>query len=135
MSGYTNRYIPLMFPDLGDRVSLLIRNPRLLPPGELSPDGVATDAEGQPLDPKAAEMATYEVMARLIVAWHVYDASAEAAAVDVDLDADDLDARLAALETADQTRLGPITAENVAKLPVAILKRLTEEVNAAADPH
>lgn len=134
MSGYTNRYIPLPFPELGDKVSVLIRNPRLLPPTELTPEGVATDANGQPLDPKAAEKATYEVMAHLIVAWHVYDSSAEASAVDIDLDADDLDAQLEALEAADQVRLGPITPDNVAKLPVAILKRLTEEVQSAADP-
>ena len=134
MSGYTNRFTLLQFPELGDRVSVLLRNPRLLPPEEITPKDVAVDANGQPLDPQAATQATFEVMARLIVAWHAYDASIASSAISIDLDADNLDEQLAAVEAADQVRLGEITAESVAKLPTAMIKRITEELERVADP-
>lgn len=134
MSGYTNRVILLQFPDLGDRVSVLLRNPRLLPPSELTPEDVQVDANGQPLDPQAANVAMYKVMANLIVAWHVYDASAAGAAASIDLDADNLDEQLQALEGADQVRLIDITPENVAKLPMSIINRIGEEIGRVADP-
>ena len=134
MSGYTNRVILLPFPELGDKVSVLIRNPRLLPPEEITPEEVPVDASGQPLDRQAASQSMFKVIARLIVAWHVYDASADSAAVDIDLDADNLDEQLAALEQADQVRLVEITPENVAKLPTAIIKGITEELERVADP-
>ena len=53
---------------------------------------------------------------------------------DIDMDADDLEAQLAALEATDQTRLGPVTPENVAKLPMVILNRISEELTSVADP-
>ncbi len=134
MPGYTNRVILLEFPQLGDKVSVLLRNPVLLPPGELTPDDVATDADGTPVDTQAANSAMYKVMAGLIVAWHVYDASATATPVTIDLDADDLTAQLAALEAAEQTRLVEITPENVARLPMAIINRIGEEIGRVADP-
>ncbi|MGW1071587.1 hypothetical protein [Streptomyces sp. NPDC002537] len=134
MSGYTNRVILLEFPQLGDKVSVLLRNPVLLPPGELTPDDVATDADGKPVDPQAANAAMYKVMANLIVAWHVYDASATGVPVTIDLDADDLTAQLAALEAAEQTRLVEVTPENVARLPMAIITRIGEEIGRVADP-
>ena len=134
MSGYTNRVTLLQFPDLGDKVSVLMRNPRLLPPSEITPEDVAVDANGQPLDPQAANESMYKVMARLIVAWHVYDASTASTPVDIDLDADNLDEQLKALESADQVRLGPITPENVAKLPVIVINRIGEEIGRVADP-
>ncbi|WP_438489582.1 hypothetical protein [Streptomyces sp. S186] len=134
MSGYTNRVILLQFPELGDKVSVLLRNPRLLPPAELTPEDVPVDANGQPLDPQAANVAMYKVMANLIAAWHVYDATATADTVHIDLDADDLDAQLQALEGADQVRLVDITAENVARLPMAIINRIGEEIGRVADP-
>ncbi|GAA3032149.1 hypothetical protein FHS39_002596 [Streptomyces olivoverticillatus] len=134
MPGYTNRVILLEFPQLGDKVSVLLRNPVLLPPGELTPDDVATDADGKPVDTQAANTAMYKVMAGLIVAWHVYDASATGVPVAIDLDADDLTAQLAAFETAEQVRLVEITPENVAKLPMAIINRIGEEIGRVADP-
>lgn len=134
-AGYTNRVILLQFPELGDHVSVLMRNPRLLPPSEITPEDVAVDANGQPIDSQAANASMYKVMAKLIVAWHVYDASTAGAAVDIDLDADNLDEQLQAFEAAEQVRLGEITAENVAKLPVAIINRIGEEIGRVADPH
>ncbi|RCH70436.1 hypothetical protein DT019_02825 [Streptomyces sp. SDr-06] len=135
-AGYTSRVILLAFPKLGDRVSVLIRNPKLLPPSELTPQDIAVDAQGNPLDPQAANEAMYKVMANLIVAWRVYDASAPAAAVTIDLDADPeaLAEQLDALETVDQTLMTDITAENVARLPMAIINRIGEELAKVADP-
>lgn len=135
-AGYTNRVILLPFPKLGDRVSVLIRNPKLLPPSELTPQDVAVDAQGNPLDPQAANTAMYEVMANLIVAWRVYDASAPASTVDIDLDAaaESLEVQIAALDAADQTLMTEITAENVARLPMAIINRIGEELGKVADP-
>lgn len=134
MSGYTNRFMLLPFPELGEKVSVLLRNPKLLPPSELTPEDVPTDENGKPLDPNAANEAMYKVMARLIVNWHVYDATADSTVPDIDLDADDLDAQLAALEAADQVRLEAVTAENVAKCPMAIITRIGEEIGRVADP-
>ena len=76
----------------------------------------------------------YKVIARLITAWHVYDGSVASSVPDIDMDADDLEAQLAALEATDQTRLGPVTPENVAKLPMVILNRISEELTSVADP-
>ena len=134
MSGYTNRVILLQFPELGDKVSVLLRNPRLLPPSEITPEDVAVDDKGQPLDPQAANQAMYKVMARLIVAWHVYDASTASSEASIDLDADNLDEQLDAFEAADQIRLTEITADNVAKLPMAIINKIGEEIGRVADP-
>lgn len=134
MSGYTNRVILLEFPGLGDRVSVLLRNPRLLPPSEITPDDVDLGPDGQPVDQQAAQQAMYKVMARLIAAWHVYDASSASTAVHVDLDAEDLDTQLAAMEAADQVRLTDITPESVAKLPMAIINRIGEEIGRVSDP-
>ena len=134
MSGYTNRVILLQFPELGDKVSVLLRNPRLLPPSEITPEDVAVDDKGQPLDAQAANRAMYKVMSRLIVAWHVYDASTASSEASIDLDADNLDEQLDAFEAADQIRLIEITADNVAKLPMAIINKIGEEIGRVADP-
>ncbi|MFD7016140.1 hypothetical protein [Streptomyces sp. NPDC059928] len=134
MSGYSNRYIPLPFPKLGERVSVLLRNPRLLPPSEITPRDVPLGSNGQPLDPAAAQEAMYEVMARVIVAWNVYDASSAGGPLDIDLTADNVDEQLKALESADQKRLGDVTAENVARLPMAIITAIGEELGRIADP-
>jgi hypothetical protein len=133
MSGYTNPYVLLQFPDLGDDVSVLMKNPQLLPPSEIQPEDVPTDDNGQPLDQKAAQEAMYKVMAKLIVSWKVYEAFSDGDALDIDPDADPVDI-FAALGTGEQTRLGKITTENIARLPLAILNRIGEEVGRVADP-
>lgn len=132
ISGYANRYIPLHFPELGERVSVLLHNPRLLPPSEMTPRDTPVGPDGQPLDSQEATQAGYEVFARVIAAWHVYDASA--AAVDIDMGADDLDAQLKALENTEQVRLGAVTPENVGRLPLAIIKAISKELEKVADP-
>jgi hypothetical protein len=133
MSGYTKRYILRPFPELGERVSILMHNPRLLPPSEITPADVQMGPDGQPVDAQAAQQAMYEVMARVIVGWNVYDYSVSSA-VDIDLNADDVDEQLKALEAAEQPRLGAITAENVAKLPMVVITAIGEELNKVADP-
>jgi hypothetical protein len=134
MSGYTNPYVLLQFPDLGDDVSVLMKNPQLLPPSEIQPEDVPTDDNGEPVDQKQAQEAMYKVMARLIVAWKVYEAFAPDATLDIDPEADPA-ALFASLGAGEQERLGSITVDNIARLPLAILNRIGEEVGRVADPH
>lgn len=134
MSGYTTPYILIPFPDLGDDVSVLMKNPQLLPPSEMTPEDVALDANGQPIDPQAANESMYKVMAKLIVSWKVYEAFAPGDTLDIDPDADPADV-LASLGAGQQARLGKITPENVGKLPLAIINRIGEEIGRVADPH
>lgn len=133
MPGYTNPYVLLQFPELGDDVSVLMKNPQLLPPSEIQPEDVPTDDKGQSLDPQAANEAMYKVMARLIVSWKVYEAFAPGDALDIDPDADPADV-FATLGAGEQTRLGKITPENIGRLPLAILNRIGEEIGRVADP-
>jgi hypothetical protein len=76
LAGYKNRFINLTFPDLsedGDTVYVSIRSPRTVPPSQLQPVSLPENADGTPVDPRAAEKAMYDVIAGLIVSWHVYD--------------------------------------------------------------
>lgn len=132
MLGYTNPYVLLTFPDLGEDVSVLIRNPQLMPPAQLQPRDVAVDDNGQPVDQEAARQASYEVMERLIVAWKVYEAFGDEVDIDPEADPAELFEQLTAGES---KRLGRITTENIARLPLAILNRIGEEVGRVADPH
>ena len=132
--GYTNPYVLLTFPDLGDDISVLMKNPQLLPPSEIEPEDVPTDDNGQPVDPSAAQEAAYKVMAKLIVAWKVYEAFDPTATLEVDPDADPT-VLFESLGTGEQRRLGSITVENIGRLPLAILNRIGEEVGRVSDPH
>ncbi|MCT9092842.1 hypothetical protein N4G70_28815 [Streptomyces sp. ASQP_92] len=133
MAGYTSPYVLLPFPDLGDDVSVLIRNPQLLPPSELTPEDVQLDDRGQPVDPQAANMAMYKVFARLIVAWKVYDASELITPVEIAEDADPV-TLFESLETTAQPRLGAISPENIARLPMRIINRIGAELGSITDP-
>lgn len=118
MAGYANRSIKLDFPDLsepGDEIYIAIRNPRLIPPGELRGKDIPLDDKGVPVNPAEAEQAMYETLAKLVVSWHVYDAT----------------------DLADEQALltSPATPEAVAKLPTEIINRLAEEIQQAANPH
>lgn len=132
MSGYTNPYVLLEFPNLGDDVSVLIRNPQLMPPAQLQPRDVPLDENGQPVDQEQARQASYEVMQRLIVAWKVYEAFGGEAEVAEDADPAELLEQLTA--AGEPKRLGAITTENIGRLPLAILNRIGEEVGRVADP-
>lgn len=131
MSGYTNPYVLLTFADLGDDVSVLMRNPQLMPPSQLQPRDVPMDDKGQPLDQEAARQASFEVMERLIVAWKVYEAFGDEVEVAEDADPAALFEQLTAGEP---RRLGAVNAENIGRLPLAILNRIGEEVGRVADP-
>ncbi|MGK5728921.1 hypothetical protein [Streptomyces sp. URMC 124] len=133
MSGYTHPYVLLQFPELGDDVSVLMRNPQLLPPREITPEDVAMDASGQPVDPQAANEAMYKVFARVIVAWKVYD-SAGTAPPEIGPDSDPVALYEQLREGGGQPRIGDITAENVARLPMKIINRVMEEISRVADP-
>ncbi|GHB55430.1 hypothetical protein GCM10010331_49070 [Streptomyces xanthochromogenes] len=133
MPGYTSPYVLMQFPDLGDDVSVLMRNPQLLPPREITPRDVPTDDKGQPLDPDDAQKVMYEVFARLIVAWKVYDAS-QTPPLEISEDADPV-ALFESLGSGDaQPRIGPINVDNVARLPMRIISRMMDEVNATVSP-
>lgn len=107
MAGYGNRTIMLAFPDLseeGDNVHVIIRNPRTVPLQDLIPD----DVPGNEADSAANLRAGMAVIARLVQAWHVYDATSLAD---------------------DQPPLPlPATPELVAKLPMEIQNRISEEI-------
>lgn len=118
MSGYLNRFIDIPLDDIsGPGCFIQIHNPRVLPPSLLEPSTpVKLTADGQPVDPHAAEMAGYEVLSRLIRDWRVYDASV--------------------LED-DQPLLDlPATAEKIRRLPLEIILRLNKEMEKATpNPH
>ncbi|MCW2900927.1 MAG: hypothetical protein JWO67_3192 [Streptosporangiaceae bacterium] len=127
MAGYANRLISLTFDDLtddpkSDPVWVSIRNPKLMPPGELQARSVPTNEDGTPLDSDAALSSMYEVVAKLVVAWRVYDATV----LEVDPDT---------REPLDQPLLGlPATPELIAKLPLEIINRISEQMSAAVNP-
>lgn len=95
MSGYANRVIRIPFDHLSsdpktDPIWVVIKNPALLPPRMLRPSNLvdveaAEDAAGDLPEgvkrritgaaAEAADRAGKEVMARLVVAWRVYDAT------------------------------------------------------------
>lgn len=134
MPGYNNPYVLLTFPDLGDDISVLMKNPQLLPPSEIQPEDVPTDEKGNALDEAEAQKAMYKVMSRLIVAWKVYEAFDPSAPLDIDPEADPT-ALFESLGAGEQERLGNVTVDNIARLPLAILNRIGEEVGRVADPH
>ncbi|MFD9564343.1 hypothetical protein [Streptomyces sp. NPDC059994] len=134
MSGYTTPYVLLQFPDLGDDVSVLMRNPQLLPPSEITPEDVPVDDKGEPLDSNAAQQAMYKVFARVIVAWKVYDACAQTGP-DLGEDADPVALFESLSESQDtQVRLGAITVDNISRMPVRVINKVMETIAQVADP-
>lgn len=124
--GYANRLVHVDFTEElaepGDSVWVTIRNPKHLTAAELRPREVALMPDGvTPVNMDDATNAMYETLAKLIVGWHVYDAS------DLTLNEDGTPTAQALLPV-------PATPELVAKLPVAIVKRLSEEVTNAVNP-
>jgi hypothetical protein len=115
VAGYANRTILLDFPDLseeGDKVHVIIRNPKMIPvPDLLPPELPLRDGESETSRDYRQGCA---VMARLVVAWHVYDAS-------------DLNEDQALLQL-------PATPESCAKLPVEIQEAIGEAIKAVRNP-
>lgn len=115
--GYANRVLRIDFPDLtepGDTpIHLVIKNPRVMPPSEITPGDVPTGPDGQP-DEQAAMQEMYRIISRLVKAWHVYDAT------------DDGD---------DQARLPlPATPELVARLPLEIVNAVATKIQEVSNP-
>jgi hypothetical protein len=136
MAGYSNPYILRTYPDLGDRVSVLMRNPKLLPPAEITPRDVPVDDRGQPLDQADAQQAMFEVIARIVVKWRVFDGSAAAPdlpELNLDADPETLEAQVAALSAAEQDPLGAVTPENVARLPLVIINDISSVIGEVAE--
>lgn len=126
MSGYSNRIIHISFPELSDDpddpIWVSVRNPRLMAPQELQPREVPVDADGKPVDEALAKVAMYELYAKLIVGWRVYDATK--IAVDPETG-----------QELDMERLpSPATPDLVERLPMAIINRLATELKEALNP-
>lgn len=111
MGRYANRTKRLEFPDLSeddDLIYVVIRNPKTVPADVLMPDAdVPEGPDGKP-ESKAAIAQSYEVMTKLILDWHVYDAMS---------DEDDLEP----LPT-------PVTVEMLHRIPLEILTAVAEEI-------
>jgi hypothetical protein len=131
--GYANRIITLNFPELSedqekDPIRVVIRNPRLMPMGELAAkeaDGVTIGEDGEPVvsDGDKATAATLSRMANMIIGWRCYDASAP-----IELDDE-------GNITSPQPLLPlPATADLVGRLPMEIISRLGDVIKEAVNP-
>jgi hypothetical protein len=120
--GYANRVITLQFPELtddpADKIWVTIRNPKLVPPAEMRTDDVEMGPDGvTPVIDEKSTQASYGLFAKLVIGWHVYDASA----------LPELDAE--GNEVGGQVLLPmPATADLIGKLPMEIIARLGEEL-------
>lgn len=128
-TGYLNRVIKLDFsqewstdPER-DPIWMVIRNPKLVPPGELT-GNVALNPDGTPVDMQAATDNMYAVVAKLTVAWRVYDATQEPV----------IDPNTGEDVTVPALLPHPATAELCKKLPAAFLTRVANEIKQAVDP-
>jgi hypothetical protein len=131
MSGYSNRIIKLPFDDLTDDpkedpIWVAIRNPRLVPPAELTPENVTGITGGVPDDLDAANYATYKIMSRLIVGWRAYDASQP---VQLNAVGEDVTPQIL-LPVSPES----FTPSNVAKLPMEIIQAVGKEMTDAMNP-
>ncbi|MEK6443638.1 hypothetical protein [Pseudonocardia sp. T1-2H] len=130
MAGYANRILHIPFPDLseeGDTVWVSILNPSQQPPDKLRPREIPTDENGRPLDQNLAMEASYEIIAGLVVAWHVYDATA--ASVDYET-GEALDQPL--LPKVDHSH--PATPELVKCLPMEIINEISRQMSQRVNP-
>lgn len=121
--GYKNPFQLITFPDLADGASVLIRNPRLMPPAKLQAIVAAAEGAdtGQILD------AMSPLLVDLIVAWrNLYPGDDSLEGVDLDGE-EDLAVLMEKLESRKQEPLGPITEENIARLPMTVLTKLAGE--------
>ena len=78
MGRYANSTVRLSFPDLSeddDEIYVVIRNPKTIPIEKLkAKTEITLDKDGAP-ETESAMTAGFEVIAGLIVDWHVYDAT------------------------------------------------------------
>ena len=143
-NGYANRVIHLPFPELAEPqldaagnpvldaagnpvpsepIWVSIRNPRLVAPGEMAPDDVPVDpATGQPVSPRAANEAMFQIFAKLIIGMRAYDAT------DFSIDADGHPLPQRLLEAPFNT------VDVVRKLPNMIINKIAEQMSVSANP-
>lgn len=105
---YKDKTIRRDFDELGDGIYVEIRNPLLLPEEKLQTRKVRTDRDGT-VDRDDAYRKTYELIAELIVDWHV-----------LDYDTEDV--------------LDTPTAANVRRMPSVITTWIGKLVQEAKDP-
>jgi hypothetical protein len=118
VTGYLDRVITVSFPELtkdpaADPVWVQLRNPMLVPP-ELLVTDVPTGPDGMPISAAAGLASMYEVIGKLALDWRVYDATTDPRKPPV--------------------LLGEPSAENAAKLPIAIINKIGKMIEAAATP-
>lgn len=112
---YLSRTIRIEFPELGDDIWVSIHNPLLMPISKLQPDtDVKLNPDGTPTDPKAAIRGTFEIVAKLVLSWNVYDP-------------------MDTSEAPDPLPM-PATPELVEKLPQLITMKINEIVGKALSP-
>lgn len=127
MAGYRDQVTTLTFPELseeGDLIWVTIRNPKLMSLEELQPKDVPVDAEGNPIDPAAAQRESYAIMAKLIIGAHVYDATAP-------IELDETGQVISDMPLLPRTGY---TAELIAKLPIEIMNRIGSVMTEAVNP-
>lgn len=113
MASYGNRYIDIDLGDIAEGCYVQIHNPRVLPPSMLEPSKrIRIKPDGTPEDEEAAAAAGYEVLARLVRDWHVYDATV-------------LDDDQPVLEL-------PATVDKIKRLPLDVVLRINAEVEKAS---
>ena len=116
MGRYANATTRFDFPDLSeddDPIYVIIRNPKTVPAERLAPAGdVPTGPDGKP-ERDAAMNASFEVMAGLVVDWHVYDATAEDDSPPLPL---------------------PATVAMLRSLPFEIVQAITDEIAKVLSP-
>lgn len=132
MGGYSKRIIRIPFPgltddDVNDPIWVAIRNPRLVPPHELTPEQTTSVLpDGTPADPEAATNSMHVMFSKLVVGWRAYDSTQP-----VQLDAAGNDVTPQVLLPCNP---GDFTPENVAKLPMEIINEIGNEVKEASTP-
>lgn len=127
MAGYANRVVRIAFPDLTepdtDELFVVIRNPKTMTVDELTPQDVAVDpATGLPVDTDLAAQRSREIIARLVVAWRMYDAS------DFSVDPD------TGIPTEQSPLPLPATADLVRRLPMAAIQAINDKISEAISP-
>lgn len=125
MGGYANRVITLDFPELSEndqegRVFVVIRNPKTVTLSKLEVAAVAQGPEGQPNAEEAGAVVN-GLLARLIIGGRLFDA-----------EVDGIDADGVPLDQPELTY--PLTEETAGKLPIEVVRAITDKITDAQAP-
>jgi hypothetical protein len=123
MAGYANRIITEHFPELsepGEDIFVVFRNPKTQTMSRFEMDAVAKEADGSPNSAEATA-AVYQLMSRLIIGGHLYDAR---------VDGVDEHGNLT-----DQPLLTyPLSPEAASGLPLEIITKISRHIQEAQNP-